>query len=81
MAMTTLKLSKETKSRLDKLKEHKRETYEDILQKTLSILNILRVEPEKARSILANIDKKRRQINPKKRINPINLRKNDFRNK
>ena len=40
MNITTIKLDKETKSRLDKLKEHKRETYDEILRKMLGILNV-----------------------------------------
>ena len=35
---TTIKLNKKTKLRLDKLKEYKRETYDEILEKMLEIL-------------------------------------------
>ncbi len=38
--ITTLKLNKETKKRLDGLKEHHRETYEDVIKKMLNIINI-----------------------------------------
>ncbi len=56
MEITTIKISKETKQRLDKLKEHARETYEQILRKMLFILNISKKEPEKAKKILNKID-------------------------
>ena len=55
--ITTIKLQKETKSRLDKFKEHDRETYDEILKKILFILNTIRKTPEKASGILRNIDR------------------------
>ena len=64
MNITTIKLEKETKKRIDKLKEHKRETYEDVLRKILYILNTVKVEPEKAQKILNKIDKVKK---PKKK--------------
>jgi hypothetical protein len=59
MSITTIKLQKETKYRIEKLKEHKRETYEDLLRKMLGILNITKRDPEKARSIIEKIDETR----------------------
>ena len=59
MAVTTIKLQKETKQRLDKLREHTRETYDEILKKMLYVLNIARDEPNKAKGILEFIDEKR----------------------
>lgn len=58
--ITTIKLSKGTKSRLDRLKDHKRETYEDILQNLLNLLNVCRVNPEKARAKLLALDRMQR---------------------
>lgn len=57
MEITTIKLEKETKKRLDKLKIHKRESYDDVLQKILSILNVCRVNPLQARMKLKEIDR------------------------
>lgn len=54
--ITTIKLKKETKDRLDHLKEYERESYEEILRKVLYILNTLRGNPDAARSILKSID-------------------------
>lgn len=59
--ITTIKLKKATKTRLDKLKIHRRESYEEILQKILNILNICRINPEKAKAILIKIDKDRKE--------------------
>ena len=59
MAVTTIKLQKETKQRLDKLREHTRETYDEILKKMLYVLNMARDDPNKAKGILEFIDEKR----------------------
>ena len=66
-AITTLKLKKETKSRLDKLKEHPRETYDETIRKMLGILNITKVEPEKAKAILTRIDETKKKASKEKR--------------
>jgi hypothetical protein len=60
--ITTLKLEKETKERLEKLREHKRETYDDIIRKILYVLNTVRDEPNKARAVLEFIDEKRKRM-------------------
>lgn len=57
---TTIKLSKKTKERLDKLKISNRETYEEIILKMLSIMNLCRTNPEEAKEKLILLDK---QIN------------------
>lgn len=59
---TTLKLEKETKERLERLREHKRETYDDIIRKILFVLNMVRDDPNKAKAILEFIDEKRRRM-------------------
>jgi len=58
MQKTTIKLDKKTKKRLDRLKSYRRESYDDVLQKVLGILNICRINPEKARMRLIQIGKK-----------------------
>jgi len=55
--ITTIKIEKTTKSRLDKLKEYERETYNQLIKKILHILNTFRKNPEVANRILKNIDK------------------------
>lgn len=57
--ITTIKLEKETKERLDKLKVHKRESYDEIIQKMLELLNLVKAEPEKARAKLISIDRQK----------------------
>ncbi len=56
MENTTIKIAKKTKGRLDNLKEYKRESYEEIIEKILEVLNICRASPAKARDKLIQID-------------------------
>lgn len=57
MDITTIKIAQETKSRLNKLKEFERESYDQVLRKMLYILNEVKKNPEKARKFLMTIDK------------------------
>ena len=54
--ITTIKLSTETKERLDKVKEHPKESYDEVLKKILFVLNTVRKDPEQAKKILLRID-------------------------
>ena len=65
--ITTIKLLKETKTRIEKLREHKRESYDDILRKILYVLNVARDDPDKARRVLERIsDLRQRMIEEEK---------------
>lgn len=59
--ITTIKLERSTKDRIDKLRVYKRETYDEILQNLLTILNICKVNPEAARKKLLLIDRTKRK--------------------
>jgi predicted CopG family antitoxin len=54
--ITTIKIRKETKKRLDKLKEHDRESYEEVIRKLLFVLNASKNNPERAQKIMKKID-------------------------
>ena len=60
--ITTIKLSRETKARLDHLRVHPRETYEEILQRILQILSFSRFAPEQARGRLMEIEKQHKRL-------------------
>lgn len=60
--ITTIKLLEETKFRVEKLREHKRESYDDILRKILYVLNIARDDPDKAKRILEKISSLRQRM-------------------
>lgn len=66
--ITTIKLDEETKTRLDHLKEHERETYNHIVKKILYVLNEIRKDPISGNRILGKIDLniKRKQAYEKK---------------
>lgn len=55
-SITTIKIHKETKERLDRLKENSRETYNEILKKILFILNTTKSDPQTARNLMNRID-------------------------
>ena len=63
--ITTIKLNRKTKERLDVLKIHKRESYEEILQKILEILNLCRINPEAAKVKLMRIDRAKKELTKK----------------
>ena len=71
--ITTIKLLEETKLRLEKLREHKRESYNDILKKMLYVLNVARDDPEKAKRVLEKIDDIRTRM-----LNETIQQKEDF---
>lgn len=60
--ITTIKLLEETKFRIEKLREHKRESYDDILRKILYVLNTARDSPDKAKRILERISELRERM-------------------
>ena len=55
--ITTIKVDRETKHRLDKLKVHPKESYDEIIQKILFILNLCKANPNEAKGRLLAIDK------------------------
>jgi len=61
--ITTLKISRKTKARLDNLKEHKRESYEEVIQKILYVLNRIRKDPISGNKLLGKIDNNIRRRN------------------
>ncbi len=63
--ITTVKLNKKTKDRIDKLRVHKRETYDEILQSLLDILNLCRISPEKAHQRLLRMEKMGKSLKAK----------------
>ena len=73
--VTTIKLLDETKLRVEKLREHKKESYDDLLRKILYILNLVRDEPEKAKKVLEKISYLREQVEQKEREQKEDLEK------
>ncbi len=55
--ITTIKIHNQTKERLSRLKEHERETYEEVIRKILYVLNRTRKDPVSSNRLLSKIDK------------------------
>ena len=72
MQKPTIKLEKQTKARLEHLKEHERETYNQVIKKVLYVLNKSRKDPVSANRILQNIDKniRRKKSYSEEKIKP-----------
>ncbi|MFH0808619.1 MAG: hypothetical protein V1888_03320 [archaeon] len=73
--ITTIKLLDETKLRIEKLRQHKGESYDDILRKILYILNTARDEPDKAKRILEKISDLRNRMLEEEKQQKENLKK------
>ena len=58
--ITTIKLSKKTKERLLKLKVYKNETFEEILEKMLNLLNLCKQNPDRAKQTLNSFEVQRK---------------------
>lgn len=77
--VTTVKLLEETKIRIEKLREHKRESYDDLLRKILYVLNVARDDPEKAKRILEKISELRASMIEEENSQKEQQRKEDKR--
>lgn len=54
--ITTIKIQKGTKERIDKLRAHKRDSYDEIVQRMLGILNVCRRDPAQAQQTLEKLE-------------------------
>lgn len=63
--ITTIKIQQETKARIEKFRSYKRESYDEIMQRILEILNLSRVSPERARSRLIALERNKRRTKSK----------------
>lgn len=61
--ITTIKINEKTKERLDKLKEHEKESYDYVTNKLLNIMNICSKNPVLASRILKGILKNKERSN------------------
>jgi hypothetical protein len=62
MATTTIKLNLITKQNLDQYREHKNESYDDVLKKLLYIIKKVKKEPELSKETILEIEKARKRI-------------------
>lgn len=62
MEATTIKVNPRTKAELDKFREYKNESYEEVIQKVLFIAKNATKEPELSRETIEAIEKARERI-------------------
>ncbi len=58
--ITTIKIQRETKERLERLREHKRESYDEIVQKALGILSVCMTSPIRAQAKLRVMERQKK---------------------
>ncbi len=59
---TTIRLNEETKTELDKLRQYKNESYDEVVKKIIFILKMVEKEPKLSKKALEDIRKAREKI-------------------
>jgi len=72
---TTIKLHAKTKLKLDKWREYRRESYDDVIQKLVNIAETARKEPELSQEAVAAIETARARIRAGKFVTEAEARK------
>ena len=62
MDATTIKVHKETKHELDRFREYKNESYDEVIQKMVYIIKNLKENPELSKETISAIEKARERI-------------------
>jgi len=60
--VTTIKLNTKTKRTLDKFREYKNESYDDVVNKLVSIVNNFKKSPELSKETIEQIEQARARI-------------------
>ncbi len=75
METTTIQISNKTRRKLNEIKDYSRETYDEVINKLVSIFEALSREPELKEEILTEIEQARREIKEGRGISTKNLLK------
>jgi len=59
---TTIKIHGDTKTQLDKFREYKNESYDEVIKKVLFIIKTAKTEPELSKETIEAIEKARERI-------------------
>lgn len=62
MEFTSIRISPQTKGEIDQFREHKNESYEDILHKIVYIANTAKNDPELSQKTVQEIEAARKRI-------------------
>ena len=62
MNVTTIKIHKETKAEIDKFREYKNESYDELLRKLLFIVKSIKKDPELSKEAIQSIEAARKRM-------------------
>lgn len=62
MIATTIKIHQETKSELDHFREHKNESYDEVIKKVIYVAKLAKTNPKLSKEIISDIEKARKRI-------------------
>jgi len=62
MGATTIKIKLDTKHQLDQFKEHKRESYDELIRKMIHIVKNVKTQPELSKEAITAIENARKRI-------------------
>lgn len=62
MVATTIKIHQETKSELDLFREHKNESYDEVIKKVVYIARLAKTNPKLSKEVISDIEKARKRI-------------------
>ena len=63
MNATTIKIHKDTKTEIDKFREYKNESYDEVLRKLIFIVKSLKKDPELSKETIEAIEAARKRMN------------------
>ena len=62
MNATTIKIQKDTKAEIDKFREYKNESYDEVLRKLLYIVKSIKKDPELSKEAIQSIEAARKRM-------------------
>ncbi|MFH0797777.1 MAG: hypothetical protein V1906_00010 [Candidatus Woesearchaeota archaeon] len=62
MEATTIKIYEDTKTELDKLREYKNESYDEVIKKIVFIVQKFKTEPKLSKEAITSIEKARERL-------------------
>ena len=75
MSTTTIKLYSETKDQLDRFREYKNESYDEVIRKLVFVVNSCKNDPKLGKEALQAIDKARERIAKGKFVSEVDAKK------
>jgi predicted transcriptional regulator len=75
MTTTTIKIHEDTKSQLDKFREHKEESYDQVIKKVIFVAKNCETEPELSQETIRAIDAARERMRKGKFLTEAQARK------